>query len=63
MANPNESNKFCCFPCLLMNKYHPFLLAFLFSILGGMRIDMWMGLGAGLIIENYAWIDSKLTPS
>jgi len=46
-----------------MNKYHPFLLAFLFSILGGMRIDMWMGLGAGLIIENYAWIDSKLTPS
>jgi hypothetical protein len=24
---------------------------------------MWVGLGAGLVMENFAWVDSKLTPS
>jgi len=63
MANPNESNRFCCFPCMIMNKYQPFLLCFLFSVLGGMRIDMWIGLGAGLILENFPWFDAKTKPS
>jgi len=63
MAIPEEYSQFCCFPCPIKNKYYPFILCLFFSILGGARMDMWVGLSAGLVMENFAWIDSKMTPS
>lgn len=63
MAIPEEYSQFCCFPCPIKNKYYPFILCLFFTLLGGARMDMWVGLGAGLVLENFAWVDSKLTPS
>lgn len=61
MKTPTEYTLLCCLPCPIMNKYYPYVICLLFSLLGGLRIDMWLGLTSGLLMERFVIIDQKLT--
>ena len=46
-----------------MNRYYPIVICALFSLIGGLRIDMWLGLAAGYLMDRFIIIDHKCTPS
>ena len=49
------TRRLCCFPCEIPVMQLPLIICAIFSILGGIIIDQWIGLGLGYLCVYFLY--------